>query len=68
MMARARIGEGTPAAVPGSIYATCARPLGSGFTLTKRFLVDLGGEQVTERIRLSNAPCFAAGFSGALDS
>jgi RHS repeat-associated protein len=33
---------------PPSYTATCAPPMGSGFTLTARYLVDLGGDQVTE--------------------
>jgi hypothetical protein len=44
----ARIGKGTLASAPGSYTATCAPPLGSGFTLTARYLVDQGGDQVTE--------------------
>jgi len=44
----ARIGKGTLASAPGSYTATCTPPLGSGFTLTARYLVDLGGNQVTE--------------------
>ena len=44
----ARIGKGTLASAPGSYTATCAPPFGSGFTLTNRYLVDLGGDQVTE--------------------
>jgi RHS repeat-associated protein len=44
----ARIGKGTLSAAPSSYTATCAPPLGSGFTLTARYLVDLGGDQVTE--------------------
>jgi RHS repeat-associated protein len=44
----ARIGKGTLASAPSSYYSTCAPPLGSGFTLTTRWLVDLGGDQVTE--------------------
>jgi RHS repeat-associated protein len=44
----ARIGKGTLASAPSSYTATCAPPLGSGFTLTARYLVDLGGDQVTE--------------------
>ena len=44
----ARIGKGTLTAAPSSYTATCAPPLGSGFTLTNRYLVDLGGDQVTE--------------------
>jgi RHS repeat-associated protein len=43
----ARIAKGTLAQAP-AIGATCAPPLGSGFTLTARYLVDLGGDQVTE--------------------
>jgi len=51
----ARIAQGTLTAVPGT-YATCA-PLSAsgsnltssaGFSLTKRYLVDEGGQQVTE--------------------
>jgi RHS repeat-associated protein len=44
----ARIAKGTLTSAPGSYYATCAPPLGSGFTLTNRYLVDLNGAQVTE--------------------
>src|SRR5271165_688217 len=44
----ARIGEGSLSSPPGSPTATCAPPLSSGFTLTKRFLVDTGGQQATE--------------------
>jgi len=44
----ARIAKGTLSAAPTSYTATCAPPLGSGFTLTARYLVDLGGDQVTE--------------------
>jgi len=44
----ARIGKGTLASAPSTYTATCAPPLGSGFTLTNRYLVDLGGNQVTE--------------------
>ena len=44
----ARIGKGTLASAPSSYTATCAPPLASGFTLTVRYLVDLGGDQVTE--------------------
>jgi RHS repeat-associated protein len=46
--AGARIAEGTLSSAPASEYATCPQPFGSGFTLTKRYLVDLGGDQVTE--------------------
>jgi hypothetical protein len=44
----ASIGKGTLASAPSSYTATCAPPLASGFTLTARYLVDLGGDQVTE--------------------
>jgi RHS repeat-associated protein len=44
----ARIGKGTLSAAPGGYTATCAPPLGAGFTLTARYLVDLAGDQVTE--------------------
>ena len=44
----ARIAKGTLSSAPASYTATCAPPLGSGFTLTARYLVDLGGDQVTE--------------------
>jgi RNA polymerase sigma factor (sigma-70 family) len=44
----ARIAKGTLSAAPASYTATCAPPLGSGFTITARYLVDLGGNQVTE--------------------
>jgi RHS repeat-associated protein len=44
----ARIGKGTLASAPSSYTATCAPPLASGFTLTEWYLVDLGGDQVTE--------------------
>jgi RHS repeat-associated protein len=44
----ARIAKGTLSAAPGSYTATCAPPFGSGFTLTARYLVDQGGDQVTE--------------------
>jgi RHS repeat-associated protein len=51
----ARIGKGTLSSAPAA-YATCAPPSASGSTLTSsaslalttRYLVDLGGEQVTE--------------------
>jgi RHS repeat-associated protein len=44
----ARIAKGTLASAPSSYTATCAPPLGSGFTLTAWYLVDQGGDQVTE--------------------
>jgi YD repeat-containing protein len=44
----ARIAKTTVSAAPSSTYATCAPPLGSGSTLTGRYLVDSGGNQVTE--------------------
>jgi len=44
----ARIAKGTLSATPPSYTATCAPPLGVGFTLTARYLVGLGGDQVTE--------------------
>lgn len=44
----ARIAKGTIATAPASYTATCAPPLGSGFTLTSWYLVDQGGDQVTE--------------------
>jgi len=44
----ARIGQDTLASAPSSYTATCAPPFSAGFTLTKRYLVDLGGDQVTE--------------------
>ena len=44
----ARIAKGTLSATPPSYTATCAPPLGVGFTLTTRYLVGLGGDQVTE--------------------
>jgi hypothetical protein len=44
----ARIAKGTLAAAPSSYTATCAPPLGTGFTLNSRYLVDQGGDQVTE--------------------
>ncbi|MGA2085123.1 MAG: RHS repeat-associated core domain-containing protein [Terracidiphilus sp.] len=43
----ARIAKGTLASAP-SLGATCPSPLGSGFAHTARWLVDQGGEQVTE--------------------
>jgi len=51
----ARIAKGTLSSAPGA-YSTCAPPSASGATLsssaglalTNRYLVDLGGEQVTE--------------------
>jgi hypothetical protein len=44
----ARIGQGTLASAPSSYTATCAPPMGAGFTLTKQYLLDLSGNQVTE--------------------
>lgn len=44
----ARIARGTLASAPSSYTATCAPPVGSGFTLTNCYLVDLSGNQVTE--------------------
>jgi len=44
----ARIGTGTLASAPATNYSTCSPPMSSGFTLTKRWLVGLGGDQVTE--------------------
>jgi RHS repeat-associated protein len=44
----ARIGKGTLSAAPSNSTSLCAPPLGSGFTLTARYLVDQGGDQVTE--------------------
>jgi RHS repeat-associated protein len=44
----ARIAKGTLSAAPASYTATCAPPLSFGFTITTRYLVDLGGDQVTE--------------------
>jgi RHS repeat-associated protein len=43
----ARIAKGTLSAAP-AVGATCAPPFSAGFTLTTRYLVDLGGGQVTE--------------------
>jgi RHS repeat-associated protein len=44
----ARIGKGTLSAAPANSTSLCAPPLSSGFTITARYLVDLGGNQVTE--------------------
>jgi RHS repeat-associated protein len=44
----ARIAKGTLAAAPSTYTATCAPPLGANFTLMARYLVDPGGDQVTE--------------------
>ncbi len=44
----ARIAKGTLASAPSNYTSSCAPPLGSGFTLTNQYLVDLGGDQVTE--------------------
>ena len=43
----ARIGKGTLSTAPAT-GATCAPPMSSGFTLATRWLVGLGGDQVTE--------------------
>ena len=43
----ARVGKGTLSTAPAT-GALCAPPMSSGFTLTTRWLVDLGGGQVTE--------------------
>jgi len=44
----ARIAKTTISAPPSSSTSLCAPPLSSGYTLTARYLVDLGGNQVTE--------------------
>ncbi|HEY1211177.1 MAG TPA: RHS repeat-associated core domain-containing protein [Terracidiphilus sp.] len=44
----ARIGKGTLSAAPPNSTPLCAAPLSSGFTLSARYLVDQGGDQVTE--------------------
>ena len=44
----ARIGKGTLSAAPPNSTSLCAPPLSSGFTLSARYLVDQGGDQVTE--------------------
>jgi hypothetical protein len=44
----ARIAKGMLASAPAAFTATCAPPLGTGFTLTNRNLVDQSGDQVTE--------------------
>jgi RHS repeat-associated protein len=44
----ARIAKGTLSAAPSNSTSLCAPPLSSGFTLSARYLVDQGGDQVTE--------------------
>jgi RHS repeat-associated protein len=44
----ARIGKGTLSAAPPNSTSLCATPLSSGFTLSARYLVDQGGDQMTE--------------------
>jgi RHS repeat-associated protein len=44
----ARIAKTTLNAAPANPISLCAPPLSSGYTLTARYLVDLGGDQVTE--------------------
>ena len=44
----ARIAKGTLSAAPPNSTSLCAPPLSSGFTLSARYLVDQGGNQVTE--------------------
>jgi RHS repeat-associated protein len=44
----ARIGKGTLSVAPPTSTSLCAVPLSSNFMLTARYLVDLGGDQVTE--------------------
>jgi RHS repeat-associated protein len=44
----ARIAKTTLSAAPANATSLCAQPLSSGYTLTARYLVDLGGDQVTE--------------------
>jgi hypothetical protein len=44
----ARVGKATLASAPGASTATCAPPFATGFTLATRYLVNLGGDQVTE--------------------
>ncbi|MGD0356318.1 MAG: RHS repeat-associated core domain-containing protein [Terracidiphilus sp.] len=44
----ARIAKGTLSAAPSNSTSLCAPPLSTGFTLSARYLVDQGGEQVTE--------------------
>ena len=59
----ARIGKGTLSTAPAT-GATCAPPLSSGFTISTRWLVGLGGDQVTELNSAGNwahSNIFAAG-------
>jgi RHS repeat-associated protein len=59
----ARIGKGTLSTAPAT-GATCAPPMSSGFTLATRWLVGLGGDQVTELNSAGNwahSNIFAAG-------
>ena len=44
----ARIAKTTIPAAPATATSLCAPPLGAGYTLSARYLVDQGGDQVTE--------------------
>jgi RHS repeat-associated protein len=55
----ARIAKTNLSAAPPNSTSLCAQPLSSGYTLTARYLVDLGGDQVTELNTTSGALAWA---------